>query len=84
MAKIVAGSGEKLLRNFMNSQTFRKACTKNKRRPFLLMSWLNKPKFRKKVCVNFLGLGFTAKGTTAGVSKEAAGYMFKEPLQRWL
>lgn len=49
-----------------------------------MMSWLNKPKFRKKVCVNFLGLGFTGKGTTAGVSKETAGYMFKEPLQRWL
>lgn len=48
-----------------------------------MMLWLNKPKFRKKVCVNFLGLGFTVKGTTAGVSKEAAGYMFKEPLQRW-
>lgn len=48
------------------------------------MSWLNKAKFRKKVCVNFLGLGFAGKGTTAGVSKETAGYMFKEPQQRWL
>lgn len=48
------------------------------------MSCLNEPKFRKKVCVNFLGLGFAGKGTTAGVSKETAGNMFKDPLQRWL
>lgn len=42
------------------------------------MSWLNKAKFRKKVCVNILGLGFAEKGTTAGVSKETAGNMFKD------
>lgn len=67
----------------MNSQTFKKACTKNKRSPFLLMSWLNKPKFRKKVCANFLVLDFIREGTTAGVTKDTDGSAFKEPLQSW-
>jgi len=67
----------------MSSQAFKKACTKNKRSLFLLMFWLNKPKFRKKVRANFLVLDFIGKGTTAGVSKETPGYVFEEPLQSW-